>query len=262
MLIDSVSAVLREVGSSIILPRFLKLRTNEIDEKGPADPVTIADREAEQAIASRLIDLVSGSRVIGEEACSSDASLLEGLDEGAVWIVDPIDGTSNFIAGTAPFASMVALLEHGQIRMSWIHDPLTGRMACAESGSGAWLDGSRLVSSGARRLGEGLSGIVSRFCLPDDERPFVERVERAAARVTPTRRCAGAEYPIVATGASDFALYWRTLVWDHAPGALLLREAGGVVQRLDGSDYRPGDARLGLLLARSPEVAKQVLALR
>jgi len=198
--------------------------------------------------------------VVGEEACSLDPALLERLDEGAVWIVDPIDGTSNFVAGTGPCATMVALLQDGEIAMSWIHDPIGGDMARAERGSGAWLNGERLDAPAVAPDREGLAGIVSRFRLPEQREPFVERIE-ASARTTPTRRCAGAEYPEVATGVQDFALYWRTLVWDHAAGALLLREAGGVVRRLDGSDYRAGDEQAGLLLARSPEIAERLLRL-
>lgn len=261
MLIEDVSSLLNEVGSTIIRPRFRRLRDVDIDEKAPADPVTIADREAEQAIASRLVQLVPGSRVIGEEACSLEPRLLERLDIGAVWIVDPIDGTANFVAGTGPCATMVALLQDGEIVMSWIHDPIGGAMAFAERGAGAWLDGVRLDAPAAPPGGEGLAGIVSRFSLPEHREPFVQRIEGAAASITPTRRCAGAEYPQVAAGLCDFALYWRTLIWDHAPGALLLREAGGVVRRLDGSDYRPGEQKAGLLLARSPEIADRLLAL-
>jgi len=260
--IEEVSSLLREVGSSIILPRFRQLRAHEIEEKSPAEPVTVADREAEQVLASCLLQLLPGSRVLGEEACSLDPRLLDGVDEGAVWIVDPIDGTANFVAGTGPFATMVALLQDGEIAMSWIHDPVAGRMTCAEACSGAWIDGVRLDASAPAPGSDGLAGIISRFSLPEDRESFVSRVEQEAALVLPTRRCAGAEYPLVATGACDFALYWRTLVWDHAAGALLLREAGGAVLRPDGTDYRPGTPGVGVLLARSPEIAERLLRLR
>jgi len=259
--IDEVSSLLREVGSRVILPRFRQLQAHDIEEKSPAEPVTVADREAEQVIGSQLVQLLPGSRVLGEEACSLDPHLLDGIDEGLLWIVDPIDGTANFVAGTEPFATMVALLRDGEIAMSWIHEPVTGRMACAETGSGAWMDGVRLDAPAAPTRPERLAGIVSRFCLPEDRESFVGRVEQEAALVHPTRRCAGAEYPLIATGACDFALYWRTLVWDHAAGALLLREAGGVVRRLDGTDYRPGTPGVGLLPARSPEIAERLLRL-
>ncbi|MBA2920523.1 inositol monophosphatase [Sphingomonas sp. MAH-20] len=259
-MIEEVTSFLRNVGASIILPRYRRLRTEEIEEKGPADLVTIADREAEQAIAAHLLDLMPGSCVVGEEACSVDPRFLDRLHTGAVWVVDPIDGTGNFVAGRPPFATMVALLQDGEVVMSWIHDPLTGGTACAERGSGAWLDGERLAASAYG--GEKLSGIVSRFCLPEERAPFVKRVEQEAARVTPTRRCAGAEYPMVAKGACDFAIYWRTLVWDHAPGSLLLREAGGIVCRLDGTDYSPVRPGVGLMLARSPDIADELLRLR
>ena len=77
----------------------------------------------------------------------------------------------------------------------------------------------------------------------------------------PTARCAGHEYPLVATGARHFALYWRTLVWDHAPGALLLTEVGGSVTHLDGAPYQPTRSRTGLLLAHNPLISKALLDL-
>jgi fructose-1,6-bisphosphatase/inositol monophosphatase family enzyme len=83
------------------------------------------------------------------------------------------------------------------------------------------------------------------------------RVAALAARVAdamPTRRCAGDEYPLVASGARHFALYWRTLVWDHAPGVLFLREAGGVAARLDGRPYAIADASEAILLAQTPAI--------
>ena len=72
--------------------------------------------------------------------------------------------------------------------------------------------------------------------------------------ILPGWRCSGRDYPAILTGGQDFALFWRALPWDHAPGALILEEAGGRVARLDGTPYRPRDDRPGLLAARSPAV--------
>ena len=255
-MIDAVSELLRSVGAHIVMPRYRALAAHDLEEKAAGDPVTIADREAEAAIIKGLETLRPDARAIGEEAVAATPALLKGLDKGAVWIVDPIDGTANFVAGKPPFAIMVALLVGGVTVGAWIHDPLTDRAATAERGAGAWMNGERLV---AGRPGKGpLSGIVSQFRVPDDRLPGIDRL-RSFAAVAPSLRCAGHEYPLVAQGERDFALYWRTLVWDHAPGALLLEEAGGVVCRLDGSPYRPTRDATGLLLASDTETARLVL---
>jgi fructose-1,6-bisphosphatase/inositol monophosphatase family enzyme len=258
--LPAVADILRTVATEIVLPRYQTLQHDEVEEKEPGDLVTIADREAEMALADTLGALLPEARFVGEERCARDPGLLAGLDQGLVWMVDPIDGTGNFAAGRPPFALMVALLQEGAIIGSWIHDPLSGRMAMAGAGEGAWIDGRRFETSAAVPETSVLAGIVSRFAMPDAMAEPVAALEQAIGAALPTQRCAGYEYPLVALGERDFALYWRTLVWDHAPGVLFLTEAGGVVERLDGTPYVPGSMEKGLLLARNRGVADAVQA--
>lgn len=254
-----VPELLREAAARAIIPRFAALRAEDVRLKAANEPVSVADRDAEALISHRLRQLLPGSLVIGEEACASDPSLLPKLAQGTVWLVDPVDGTGNFIAGRPPFAVMVALLRDGETVGSWILDPLTGRTAVAERGGGAWIDGRPVRASGDWDQPNDLCGIVSEAFIPADKAPLIARLRQAVGKVVPTVRCAGHEYPQVAVGERDFALYWRTLAWDHAPGALFLTEAGGRVLHLDGSPYRPTAPRPGLLLARTPAVAAQLL---
>jgi fructose-1,6-bisphosphatase/inositol monophosphatase family enzyme len=106
-----------------------------------------------------------------------------------------------------------------------------------------------------------MRGIIKTKFLPDELKASVAGRARALHEVQPGSGCAGADYPAVIAGASDFALYWRTLPWDHAPGVLLLAEAGGHAARLDGSAYRAGDSRPGLLAAGSRDLWQQAHAL-
>lgn len=260
-MIDAVSHVLREVSAQIVVPRFAALAPHELELKAPDEFVTIADREAEVAIGRAVTALMPGSRVIGEEACAADPGLLGHLGDGVVWLIDPIDGTANFAAGRPPFAMMVALLRDGQVVASWIYDPLNDRLAVAELGSGAWINGKRLNAERSRReIGE-LDGIVSGAFVPAGGEGLLDTIRSAVHSVQPTARCAGHEYPLVAAGARHFALYWRTLAWDHAPGALLLTEAGGTVTYLDGTPYRPCHSQAGLLLAHDPTTSRLLLDL-
>jgi fructose-1,6-bisphosphatase/inositol monophosphatase family enzyme len=258
-MMDRVGEILRATAQAVVMPRFAALGPGDIVMKGVNDPVTIADGEAEAMIGRELRLLLPHARIVGEEACSANPALLEKLGEGTVWIVDPIDGTANFAAGRPPFAMMVALLEQGELVGSWILDPLSDRLAVAERGGGAWMDGKRLTASAAPTALEGLSGIVSEAFVPAGERHVIERLRAAAGSVQQTARCAGHEYPLVAAGERHFILYWRTLVWDHAPGALLLTEAGGSATYLDGSPYDPCRSQTGLLLAHNSLISRALL---
>ena len=127
------------------MPRFRKLEPGHVIEKAAGDLVTIADRAAEERLTAALHDLMPGSTVVGEEAVAADAALLDRLlGEQHVWIIDPIDGTTNFIEGRNEFAVMVCLARKGELVASWIHRPVTGATAIAEAGGGAWIDGDRV----------------------------------------------------------------------------------------------------------------------
>jgi fructose-1,6-bisphosphatase/inositol monophosphatase family enzyme len=250
---DAVAQLLREAADSFVLPVFGRAEA-AAKEKAPGEWVTIADRDAESFLTPRLAALVAGSVVVGEEMAASDPGVLRHLASAAdVWLLDPLDGTANFAAGTGPFAMMAALLRHGEAVASWILDPQTGRLAQAQQGAGAWLDGQRITADAAAGPDPTLKGVVLRRFLPEPVARQVASAESRFAELSSGSGCAGADYPAVVTGGRDFILYWRTLPWDHAPGVLLAREAGGTAQRLDGSPYRPAQHALpGLLVARDP----------
>jgi fructose-1,6-bisphosphatase/inositol monophosphatase family enzyme len=252
-MMDRIAQLLRDVASSVVMPRFQALRSGDIEEKSPGEIVTIADREAEAAITSALLSLRPGSRVVGEEASAVDPSQLSALDQGDVWLVDPLDGTANFAAGRTPFALMVALLSNGETIAAWMLDPVTGRLAVTERGSGAWMDGNRVTTAKGSRGADQLRGAVFGRFMPPDIRTIVEARAGNIGEQLPGYMCCGAEYPAIATGEQDFALYWRTLPWDHAPGALFLTEAGGHVARPGGETYRAASGGGGLLAARCAE---------
>lgn len=248
---DRVAALMAEAAERAILPRFRALAQNDIEEKSPGELVTVADREAEALLTASLAPLLPGSRVIGEEACATDARLLDTLGEGTIWLVDPLDGTGNFAAGRPDFAIMVALLRDGEVQAGWMLNPLSGRMARAELGGGAWIGGERL-QAGSLEPGARLRGSMGRF-MPDElQADLTERLDSGAERL-PGLMSAGVEYPMIGAGERDFAFYWRTLAWDHAAGVLFVNEAGGKATRPDGSAYHATKEGKGLLAAASPD---------
>ncbi len=250
-LLDRLGEVLRDVAQREIAPRFRRLAPSDVIGKpsaeDPADLVTAADRAAEAELTLRLPELVPGSSVVGEEAVAADPSVLERLrGDQPVWVVDPLDGTRNFAAGHGPFGTMVVLVERGTLLASGIYFTEGDRMFLAERGLGAFHNGQRIAP---RTPNAGvLAGTSSVRFMPEElAAPIAARA--TAHRQVPGVICAAHEYTQVASGQKDYVLYYRLLPWDHAPGALIVREAGGVVRHPDGREYDVFDQRESTLLA-------------
>ena len=245
--IDAVTDILREAAQTAIVPRFRALAEGDVTEKSPGEVVTIADREAEDLITPRLQAVVDAP-VVGEEATAANPGLVRALREAPVaWLVDPLDGTANFVAGRPYWAVMAALVRGGQTVAAWIVRPADDRVYVAEAGSGAWRNGVRIERAPAPADPAQLRGAAHTRFLPPAGRARVQAAASRFARLGPGASCAGIDYPQVADGELDFVLFWRTLPWDHAPGTLLLTEAGGIALRPDGTGYAPDDDRRGLL---------------
>lgn len=256
----AVGVLVREVADQVHLPLFRK--AVEQEEKSPGEVVSRVDREAELLLADGLRALAPGTPVLGEEAASDDPRLLGLLRRREpVWLVDPLDGTTQFLAGSPDHAIMVALVDRGRTVGAVVHQPQHNHTYTAELGAGTWRDGERVQRAAAStRDLTLLEGAVLRRFLCNDVRTAVDINAWRFGDLTPNSTCAGVEYPRLLEGDADFLLFWRTLPWDHAPGALLLSEAGAVALRPDGSDYRPDVDVQGLLAAADRETATAVLA--
>lgn len=248
-LVVAVAELMREASAAAIEPRFHALGAGDVVEKSAGELVTVADQEAEVLITAGLAGLDPGVPVVGEEAVAADPSRLDDLAASRVWVVDPLDGTTNFVNGSPDWAVMVALILDGATAASWIWQPLEHRMYAARRGRGATCNGRRLVTAPRPRAEADLTGAVLTRYLDDATRERVDNNVGRFGTVTAGRHCAGVEYPALVEGATDFAFFWRTLPWDHAPGTLLVEEAGGVAARPDGAPYRPGPGGVGLLVA-------------
>ncbi len=258
-MLDQVSDLIREVAQTVVLPRFRKLSADEVHQKSPGDLVTIADQESERALTSGLTALLPGSVVVGEEAVADDPAVRDRIGAGgAVWIVDPVDGTNNFAAGKTPFCVMAALVKDGETVAGWILDVVEDSLTVAELGAGAFRDGVRLKTRGDAPAATGLHGVISRKYLPGHLRDQVDAHGGALGGYTTGRHCAGYEYPAIVVDEQQFGLFWRIQPWDHAPGTLIVREAGGVTRHLDGLEYQPVDRQRGLLVAANEEIWQTV----
>jgi fructose-1,6-bisphosphatase/inositol monophosphatase family enzyme len=248
---DRVEQLLREVSAEVIEPRFSALHGDDVRFKAPGEVVTVADEQAEAMLTRRLGELLPGTAVVGEEGSSLDPSLLDGLGGRRVWLVDPLDGTANFVAGSPDWAVMVALVDNGATVASWIWRPVDGVMYMAELGQGATRNGIAFHRTRPMPpVAEMRGAVLSRF-LDRDTSISVAANRHRFGWVGDGRVCPGVDYPALIEGDQEFVLFWRTLPWDHAPGALLLGEAGGAARRLDGTPYNPAQHTSGLLVASS-----------
>ncbi len=258
MIIDSdkVVALLRRVAAEEVMPRWQNLAEDDISYKDGVEPVTVADKASEKAITAELLSLLPGSAVVGEEAVAENPSLLSLLaGEEWVWVVDPIDGTGNFSRGRPYFALMVALVRHGETQAAWIYAPVLESLGVAEKGEGASLDARprRIAPSG--RPPADLSGTLhaGQFA----PRALAQRISRRRDRVQAVRSfaSAGVEYLRLLGGDMDFSFFSKLMPWDHAPGCLMLQEAGATARFTDSkAAYSPRRHQgEGLLLAPDQE---------
>lgn len=238
-----------EAHTVTIAPHFRSLSAGEIERSAAGEVVTVADRACERHLGPLLRDLVDGP-ILGEEAAAADPSLLDLVAApGPVWLVDPIDGTADFAAGSPEYAVMVALLEGGVTLASWILQPEFDRLAVAVRGGGATIDGRAVTMAETDLDPTTWRGVIKDRFVPEELRATV-----AGSGLGPSHRggnCAGVEYPALVEGQHHFLFYWRTRPWDHAPGALLATETGGRAIRPDGRDYRPDEPGDGLIVAHT-----------
>jgi fructose-1,6-bisphosphatase/inositol monophosphatase family enzyme len=257
----AVRACLQEVAEKIILPRFNRLADGDIRSKGGKnDLVTIADEEGEQRLAITLPALLPGSRLIGEESVAKNPALLDELaGEDWVWIVDPVDGTLNFVNGSETFCTMVALVRRGETVFGFIHDGLRNATLWAESGAGAYVTTTQ--GDMRRHLPQPGSNDTKALTAAIYDKDLVP-IKGKFARVTRSG-CAGHDYWNAVEGQIHVVSFRRLMPWDHAPGVLIHAEAGGFGRMLSGVPYRAGRmGQVGILCAPNETIWQRIVDLR
>jgi len=221
--------------------RALKRDLGEVEKlqvslKGPGNFVTAADRRAEEIVREELAKARPGYGFLGEEGGAR-----EGSDTTHRWIVDPLDGTTNFLHGIPHFAVSIALERAGAIVAAVTYNPANDELFVAERGKGAFLNDQRLRVAARRRVGDALVGCgLPHFGRGDAEHLRASRYEIAAAQrnFAGLRRYGAATLDLAWVAAGRLDAYWERNLspWDLAAGILLVREAGGFVSDADGGD--------------------------
>ncbi len=237
--LDRVAAAIAEIAETEIASRFGRLKDEHIDTKtGPNDFVTEADHAAEAALEKALKGIYPGAGFIGEESVAADPSLVHALEgDGVFWIVDPLDGTRNFVEGHSEYGSIVALVENGETRAGWIQAIPDHAAAIASKGDGATWRGDKLSPLAAKE-----GALVGHRAIGNLAEPWKGTIvpRLRAGFETEAVRCSAYGYINMARGRRDFALYSRCSPWDHAAGVLILEEICGKAEYLDdGAPYAP-----------------------
>ena len=237
----------RRAGKSLVKD-FREVENLQVSTKGPGDFVSKADREAERLIKEDLMGARPTYGWLGEETGGED-----GADPTRRWIVDPLDGTTNFLHGMPHWAISIALEHKGEIVSAVVYDPAKDEMFWAEKGAGAWLNDNRRLRVSGRR---GMAEAVFATGVPFGAKKTLPAMLADLARLMPAcagvRRWGAASLDLAYVAAGRFDGYWERELqpWDIAAGLLLVKEAGGLV-----GPVREGDDILGrgaVLCANEP----------
>ena len=228
----------RKAGRSLVKD-FREVENLQVSSKGAGDFVSRADIAAEQIVRDTLMEARPNYGWVGEES-----EPVEGKDPTRRWIVDPLDGTTNFLHGMPHWCVSIALEHKGEIVSAVIYDPAKDEMFVAEKGQGAWLNDSRMRVSDRNRMIES----VFATGLPFGGRAELPETLKELARLLPAtagvRRWGAAALDLAYVAAGRFDGFWeRGLnIWDVAAGVLIVREAGGFVEALE-PDRSPLESR-------------------
>src|SRR5712692_7787793 len=210
---------------------FGEVEQLQVSVKGPSDFVSTADLHAERILKIELMRARPGYGLLMEESGAT-----EGSDPHHRWIVDPLDGTTNFLHGVPHFAISIALERDGEIVAGIVYEPTRDEMFWAEKGIGAYLNDRRLRVSARRQLGEALIGTGMPFGGRAERPGYLATLERVMAATCGVRRLGAAALDLAYVAAGRYDGYWEfgLFPWDMAAGLLLVREAGGFVSDLAG----------------------------
>lgn len=239
--------------ATVIITRAMKrMDTIKISEKKPNDFVTEVDQRVEQAIIDVIKKAYPTHAILGEESGETEGSDYQ-------WIIDPIDGTRNFIHGFPHFAISIAIAHKNRIEHGVIYDPLRQELFTATRGKGAFLNQTRIRVSERKQISEALLGTGFAYRHTDKDSPLPRKLLEAIFPLTGDVRRAGAatlDLAYVACGRLDGFWEMGLKIWDIAAGTLLVKEAGGIVTDLDGSD---NFLKSGNVICANPAMLRQLL---
>lgn len=210
---------------------FGEVEQLQVSKKGPADFVSAADTRAEQILRRELEKARPNFGFLNEEEGE-----IAGADPSHRWLIDPLDGTTNFLHAIPHFCLSIALEKDGDVVAGMVYDPLRDELFWAEKGDGAFLNGRRLRVSARNRIDEAVVATGIPHLGRADHALFLQRLEKVMAAFAGIRRFGAAALDLAYVAAGRYDGFWETHLapWDVAAGIILVREAGGFVSEIDG----------------------------
>jgi myo-inositol-1(or 4)-monophosphatase len=234
---------------------FGEVENLQVSKKGPADFVSAADLRAEEIIRAELERARPGYGFLMEESGAT-----EGSDPQHRWIVDPLDGTTNFLHGIPLFAISIALERQGKLAAAVVYNPISDELYTAERGSGAFLNDRRLRVAARAHLADAVVATGVPHAGRGGHEQFMKELAAVMPAVAGVRRCGAASLDLAWVASGRFDGFWerRLSPWDVAGGMLLIREAGGFVTDTEGGDTA---LESGHIVAGNEAIHRQLLAL-
>ncbi len=246
-LLQVMIAAARKAGRKLARD-FGEVSELQVSKKGPADFVSAADTKSEQVLVEELSKARPGYGFLAEER-----GVVEGTDKTHVWIIDPLDGTTNFLHGIPHFAINLALERDGVVVAGVTYNPASNELYWAEKGKGAFLNDKRLRVAARRTLLESVLATGIPFAGRGGHGLFLKELHQVSQRVAGVRRFGSAALDLAYVAAGRFDGYWeRNLqAWDIAARGLMILEAGGTISNADGGLFVPAE---GSVCAANPDL--------
>jgi myo-inositol-1(or 4)-monophosphatase len=248
------------VGAAFKAARGLKRDFGEVEnlqvsKKGPADFVSAADHRAEEVIRAELERARPSYGLLMEESGET-----RGKDPQHRWIVDPLDGTTNFLHGIPHFAISIALERQGKLTAGLVYNPISDELFTAERGGGAYVNDRRLRVAARQNLAEAVVATGMPFLGHGDSGRYLQELAQIMPAVSGVRRFGAAALDLAWVAAGRCDGFWERGLspWDMAAGLLLIREAGGYVTDVDGGEASPES---GHIVAGNEAIHRQLLTL-
>jgi myo-inositol-1(or 4)-monophosphatase len=251
-MVNTAVRAAREAGN-IIVRQLDRMDRVQVTAKGVNDFVSDVDRKAEDAIVRVLSAAYPSHSILAEES-----GRVEGSDAEHVWIIDPLDGTTNFLHQIPHFSVSIALQSQGRLTAAVVYDPIRQELFTAHRGGGATLDGRKIRVRKATSLQGRLIGTGFPFRVPRYREPYLNMFRAVSARAGDLRRAGSAALDLAYVACGRLDGYWELGLapWDIAAGALLVREAGGMISDFSGEEHY---LRNGQVVAGSPRLFHDLL---
>ena len=228
----NVAVMAAHSGGDTLIRMLPKLDKIKVEQKGRNDFVSEADRKAEYAVIRTILKHYPDHAILAEESGQQG-------DSDYVWVIDPLDGTTNFLHGFPVFCVSVGLMHKNRLEHAAVYDPLRQELFTASRGRGAQLDGRRIRVSKQNSLERALIG--TGFPYRDSNiplQPYMKMLQTVLMHTSGVRRTGAAALDLCYVAAGRLEGFWETGLqkWDLAAGALIIREAGGIISGMDGSE--------------------------